>query len=243
MKQFALLITIFFLLKNVKAQFNDSTFYLFGYSTTGIINKTNDASSYAITNALKFSIKKKSVSLNSSSNWIYGQQQKHLTNNDFNSALDFNWYRDFKNFYYWGLGTFESSYSLKVNSRTQMGLGGAYNLVDKKDVFINFSDGILYEFADLKLSDTTNDIYSTFRNSFRFRFRYVYKDRITFESVSFLQNSLKQKTDYIVNTNTSISFKLLKWISLTSALNYNKVNRNKRENLLLTFGLKAERYF
>ncbi len=225
------------------AQFNDSTFYYFRYATTGILNRTNEASTFALTNALKFSIKKKELVFNSSSNWLYGKQQRLLTNNDFLTALDVNWYRDYKKFYYWGLTTYESSYSLKVNNRSQTGVGVAYNLVDTTHLFINFSNGLLYEFADLKLTDSTNDVYSTFRNSFRFRFRYVFNDRVTIESVSFIQHSLQQKTDYILNTNTTISFKLLRWISLTSALSYNKVNRNNRENLILTFGLTAEKFF
>ena len=225
------------------AQFNDSTFYYLRYATTGIVNRTNEASSFALTNALRFSVKKKNLSFNNSSNWLYGEQQRQLTNNDFTTALDVNWFRDQKKFYYWGLTSYETSYSLKVNNRAQIGAGVAYNLVDTTHLFINFSDGLLYEYADLKLTDSTNDIYSTFRNSFRFRFRYVFNDRVTIESVSFIQHSLQQKTDYILNTNTTISFKLLKWISVTSALNYNKVNRNNRENLVLTFGLAAQKYF
>lgn len=243
MKLFVLSVCLVFILKNSNAQFNDSTFYFFRYVATGIASRTNDASNYTISNALRFSIKKKRLTLNSNANWVYGQQEKRLVNNDFFSAIDVNYYRPLRKFYYWGLVTYESSYSLKVNNRTQLGLGAAYSVVDDKDFFVNFSDGILYEFADLKLTDSTKDIYSTFRNSFRFRFRYVYKDRLTLETVSFLQNSLQEKSDYIINTNTSISFKLVKWISLTSAIKYNRVNRNKRDNLLLTFGLTAEKYF
>ncbi|MEO5893148.1 MAG: DUF481 domain-containing protein [Ferruginibacter sp.] len=225
------------------AQFNDSTFYMVRYTATGIINRTNEASSYAINNALRFSITKKKITFNSASSWVYGEQQHQLTNNDFSTALDANWYRPGKKLYYWGLGTFESSYSLKVNNRVQMGAGIAYKLVDRPDFFINLSDGILYEFANLELTDSTKDIYSTFRNSFRFRFRYVYRDRITLENISFLQNSLQESDDYIISTTTNVSVRLVKWISFTSSLKYNKVTRNRRDNLLVTFGITAEKYF
>ena len=47
----------------------------------------------------------------------------------------------------------------------------------------------------------------------------------------------------LINATSKLSFKLLQWISLTASLRYNKVNRNNRENLLLTFGVTAERYF
>jgi hypothetical protein len=242
MKQIGLLILLL-TSTNLYAQFNDSTFYLVRYAATGILNRTNDASAYAITNALRFSVSKKSITLNSSTNWIYGEQQDRLTNNDFSTALDLNIFSKIQNLYYWGLGTYESSYSLRVNNRTQLGAGLAYNVVDRPELFINISDGILYEFADLKLSDSTNDVYSTFRNSFRFRLRYVIKDRVTFESTSFLQNAIRKNDDYIINSTTSLSVKLVKWISFTTALKFNKVQRTNRENFLLTFGLTAEKYF
>ncbi len=243
MKQLALLIFMSAASLHLYAQFNDSTFYLVRYAATGILNRTNDASAYAITNGLRFSVSKKSITLNSNTNWIYGQQQNRLTNNDFSTALDLNIFSKIKNLYYWGLGTYESSYSLRVNNRTQAGAGLAYNLVDRPELFINISDGILYEFADLKLNDSTNDVYSTFRNSFRFRLRYVIKDRVTFESTSFLQNAIQKNDDYIINSTTSLSVKLIKWISFTTALKFNKVQRTNRENFLLTFGLTAEKYF
>lgn len=225
------------------SQFNDSTFYMTRYSTTGIINRTNETSSYALTNALRFSMNKKKIGLNSNTSWVYGRQQSRLTNNDFFTALDFNWYKNFEHFYYWGLATYESSYSLRVNNRAQQGLGGAYDLVDRPDFVVNVSDGILYEFGDLKVNDTTRDVYNTFRNSFRFRFKLAVNERLSLDGISFIQNSLQEKNDYIFNSTTNLSFKLMKWISLATSLKYNKVNRTNRENLLLTFGITAEKYF
>src|SRR3982751_1005054 len=104
MKRPLLLLPILFFCAGLQAQFNDSTFYMVRYSSTGIINRTNETSSYAINNGLRFSLIKKSLALNSTSAWVYGQQQHQLTNNDFSTALDANWYRSNKKFYYWGLG-------------------------------------------------------------------------------------------------------------------------------------------
>ncbi|MES2893235.1 MAG: DUF481 domain-containing protein [Bacteroidota bacterium] len=243
MKRLFVIVLFILTFGNVYPQFNDSTHYLLRYATTGILNRTNETSAYTITNGLRFSVNKKAISLNSTSNWIYGEQQKRLTNNDFSTALDLNVFSKLDRMYYWGLGTYETSYSLKVNNRAQAGLGIAYSIVDRPDLFINVSDGILYEFADLKLSDTTRDIYRTFRNSFRFRVRYAFKERVSFESTSFLQNALQKNDDYIFNSTNTLSIKIAKWISLTSMLKFNKVNRTNRENLLLTFGLTAEKYF
>jgi len=34
-----------------------------------------------------------------------------------------------------------------------------------------------------------------------------------------------------------------KWLSLTTALNYNRVSRTDRENLLLSYGLSFQKFF
>ncbi|RYG24559.1 MAG: hypothetical protein EOO01_43315, partial [Chitinophagaceae bacterium] len=114
------------------AQFNDSTNHLVGFSSTGVINKTNDGDSYVLNNNVRFGVRRKDVSVNAASGWIYGEQNDRRTNNDFNASLDFNLYKTFKHFYYWGLSTYEKSFSLKINDRFQAGLGVAYNIVDKK---------------------------------------------------------------------------------------------------------------
>src|SRR3712207_3470117 len=90
----------------VRSQFNDSVHHYINFASTGIINKTNDGSSYILTNALRFNINKKNIRLNSTNSWMYGEQlQKRLTNNDFTSTLDFNLFHLHKklpDFYYWG---------------------------------------------------------------------------------------------------------------------------------------------
>src|SRR3954462_4453 len=101
------------------AQLNDSIHHYVNFASTGIINKTNNGDSYVLTNGLKFNISKKNIRLNSTSSWIYGEQQKSLTNNDFISALDFNLSRPGSKFYYWGLANYEKSFSLKINNRIQ----------------------------------------------------------------------------------------------------------------------------
>ena len=112
-----------------RAQFNDSVFYRLNLVASGTFNKTKEASNYLLNNALRFGIRKRSVSLNLSGGWIYGLQQDQLTNNDVNSALDFNLYKGPEGFYYWGLGHYTSSLSLKINNQYQGGLGIAYSLV------------------------------------------------------------------------------------------------------------------
>ncbi len=225
------------------SQFNDSIHHYVNFASTGIINKTNNGNSYVLTNGLRFNINKKNIRLNSTNNWMYGEQQKRLTNNDFNSTLDFNLYKSLSHFYYWGLASYDKSYSLKINNRLQTGLGIAYNIIDTTTAFLNISDGIIYENSNLKLNDGTNSYYSLFRNSFRLRYRFVIKEIIIFEGTNFLQNSLAASNDYIIKSSNSVSVKLRKWLNLTAGANYNRNQKTNSENLLITFGLTAEKYF
>lgn len=225
------------------AQFNDSTQHYFNYSSTGTINKTQDGNAYLLNNGLKFSIKKKSFVSNFGSSWIYGKQNSSLTNNDFSTTLDFNLYKTFPNFYYWGLANYNTSYSLNINNQLLTGLGIAYNLIDQENQKLNISNGILYDNSDITLDNEVREVYSSVRNSFRLSFKFTIKELIILESTSFLQNSFNYKNDYILRSANSIGFKLNQWLSLNSALNFNKISRTDRENLLVSYGLKLEKYF
>lgn len=225
------------------AQFNDSVFYYIGYNAAGIRNKTTDASSYVLTHALKFNINKKKIALNAGAAWVYGRQNKVLINNDFSTAADFNLRPRSHRFYYWGLAGYDKSYSLKINNRLQAGLGAAYNFGSGPDAALNISEGILYEATSLNLTGDTKDAYHTFRNSFRLRYRFVIYKIIILEGTNFLQNSLSYRQDYIIKATNGLSIKLNKWLNLTFSSAYNHLKRTGRENLLLTFGLSAEKYF
>ena len=225
------------------AQFNDSVSHYVSYASTGTINKTNDGNSYVFSNIVRFNISKKDVAVNTTNSYIYGQQRGSLTNNDFSSALDFNLFKTLPHFYYWGLANYDKSYSLKINNRTQTGLGGAYRFIDKKNATFNVSDGILFEYGDLSTSDTTRKVYRIFRNSLRIRFRWVIRDIIILDGNNFLQSSLSDKNDYNIRSVTSLSFKLVKWLNFTTAANYNRLNATGRQTLLITFGLTTDKYF
>jgi len=239
------IVFIFIMLSSVitYSQFNDSIHHYVNFASIGIINRTNTGSSYVLTNGLRFNISKKNIRLNSTNSWIYGEQQKNITNNDFNSTLDFNIFKTGSKFYYWGLANYDKSYSLKINNRLQTGVGIAYNVIDTTTAFLNLSDGILYENSNLKVSDSTNSYNSLFRNSFRLRYRFVIKEIIIFDGTNFLQSALSDKNDYIIKSINSVSVKLRKWLNITAATTYNRNQKTNSENLLITFGLTAEKYF
>ncbi len=182
--------------------------------------------------------------MNFIASWIYGQQQKKLlTNNDFTSTFDINFYDKKKRFYYWGLADFDASYSLKINQRYQAGAGVGYNILKDTNAYLNLSDGILYEKSDLSDTVSTHHQYETFRNSFRLRYHFIIWKVLVLDGTNFYQNSLSHRDDYIIKLNNSLSVKLKKWLAITTSVIYNKVSRTQSESFLLNYGITIEKYF
>jgi hypothetical protein len=217
----------------------DSTLYSINHASTGIINYTNVSRSYLLNNLLKINIIRKRISVNTTNGWIYGSQQTGLTNNDFTSAVDVNLLKAVQKFYYWGLVTYDKSYSLKINNRMQSGAGIGYNLFTKPNFNLILSDGLLYERTSLY--DTS--VYQTVRNSFRIKYRVVIASIITLEGTNFLQQSFASEKDYIIKLNNSISLKLKNWLSFTTSIIYNKLNISKNENFLCTIGFSFQKTY
>ena len=232
----AILILHFF---TANAQYTDTTHYHIMLASTGSINKTDNSNVYLLNNALNFGIKEKSIVLNSTNSWVYGKQNNMLTNNDFSSALFFNLYKTLPHFYYWGLLNYNTSYSLKINNQLLAGLGIAYSVVDEKNTYINLSDGVLLDQSDLLV----NDIYHTYRNSFRVQFHFAVQNLVTIDGSNFFQNSFSRGNDYIIRSTTTLGLKLRKWLSLTTSLTYNKMNITSSNNLIFTYGITVDRYF
>ncbi|PZR27663.1 MAG: hypothetical protein DI535_09580 [Citrobacter freundii] len=225
------------------SQFNDSVNYYLKYAATGTYNKTNDGRSYIFNNGVSFTMNKKKATLNSSNSWIYGKSNSNLTNNDFSSALNFDLLKNMQRLYYWGLGTYTTSYSLKINHQFQGGIGIGYNIFNRKDLELVVSNGVLYETNNLELAPQVRDKYNTFRNSLRIKFHLTIKDLIVLDTWDYWQPSLANFDDYIIRSSSTLTLKLRKWLGITTSLNYNRLSRTNRENLLLNFGLTAETYF
>ncbi|MFD1629089.1 DUF481 domain-containing protein [Pseudopedobacter beijingensis] len=227
----------------LKAQFNDSTRYYVNFASSGSINKAEDKSAYLLNNGLKFKVRMKRLESNLTSSWVYGRQDRELSNNDFSAGLDFNFQAKLPKLYYWGQANYNTSHSLNINNQLLTGAGLTYRLFDDPEKKLSLSDGVLFDASDIILGDQTQESYSTFRNSFRLNFMFIIKKIIKVESSSFLQNSLNYSNDYNIKTNNSISLKLTQWLSFDTNYSYNKIARTERENHLLSYGLKMERYF
>jgi hypothetical protein len=225
------------------SQFSDSVHHYVRYGLSGIINRTNDGRSFVLNNALAFNVKKTKIDYNFSNSWIYGRQNTSLLNNDFSSVLNVDILKNAHRLYYWALGSFTSSYSLKIRNQFQSGVGFGYSIIRKSNAELVISDGILYESGDLKLANGTHQVYNLFRNSLRLKYLWRISDKFELNGMHFWQPSLESLNDYIIRSSSGLSLKLNKWLSLNTTVTYNKISRTNKENLLINFGLIAERYF
>jgi hypothetical protein len=225
------------------AQFNDSVHHHFSFASSGTINKTQESSSYVLTNVGGYEVSKKKIDFNTGASWIYGKQDKKLSNNDvsFSSNLDF--LKNVQKVYYWALLNFDESYSLKINYRFQSGVGVGYTFVDTRALNLVVSDGFVYETSDLTDPVLGKDIYQTVRNSFRVKYKWTYKNTVILQGANFIQPSLISLKDYILKFNNQLSVKLNKWLAINAAMSYNKISRTNRENLLITYGVTIDKYF
>jgi hypothetical protein len=142
-----------------------------------------------------------------------------------------------------GLANYATSYSLKIGSQLQSGVGAAYNFVNTPASWLNASEGILYETSRLNTGDPALDRYHTFRNSLRLSYKFVIKNVLTLNGANYFQQAFGNGEDYIIRTDNSLGVKLNKWITLATNIGYNRFKRTGTDNLLFTYGLVAERFF
>ena len=225
------------------SQFNDSVHHHFAFTSTGVYNKTKDQQSFVFNNAIAYEVNKKRIAYNTGASWIYGTQNKQLSNNDFSAAANIDYLKDIHRLYYWALVNYDNSYSLKINYRFQSGVGVGYNFVKKTNFGLEISDGFVFETSDLTDPNLGKDVYQTVRNSMRIKYRWSYNKTFSLEGTNFYQPSIIDFSDYILKLNNKLSVKLNKWLSVNAAMTYNKISRTNRENLLLTYGLTVENYY
>ena len=241
-KIFLFFISIFFSLVSF-GQFNDSTHHHFSFASSGTINKTQETSSYVLTNAAGYEVNKKRIGFNAGASWIYGRQDQKLSNNDVSFSSNLDYLKNVQKLYYWALLNFDESYSLKINYRVQSGIGLGYTFVNNPELNLVVSDGFLYETSDLTDPVLGKDVYQTVRNSFRVKYKWSFKNTVILQGTNFIQPSLLSLKDYILKFNNQLSVKLNKWLSINAAMAYNKISRTNRQNLLITYGIAVDKYF
>lgn len=243
MKTFLLSICCGLVIPISHAQFTDSARHFVSYSGTGIINNTETTHSHVFRNVFQAGFNYGSTAGNGMFGWVYGKLNKIRSNNDYESAIDIDYRIDNTKFKVWVLGTYDKSLSLKINKRVQTGSGLSYDVYRKNNNRLNISDGILYESSDLLLPGDVNDVYQTWRNSLRVKYTVHINELLQLAGTHFLQNSFSDGNDYNIRSQSALSVKIFSFVSFTTAVTYNKINRLDRENFLLTVGLAMQKYF
>jgi len=224
-------------------QFNDSIHYRVSYAATGTINRATEGRSYVLNNAFNFDVNKKYMSLNNSNSWVYGEANGKKNLNDFSSSLNFDINRAIRTWYFWGLASYTTSYSLRIRGQFQAGGGIGHNTIRKPQAELVISDGILFERSNLYDAADEKKAAVLARNSLRIKYRFVIGKTVVIDGMHFWQPALSDFNDYIVRSTNGLSVNLNKWLSITTSLAYNRFNQTGRENLLINFGLTAQKYF
>ena len=225
------------------AQFNDSINHYMYVASTGTFSKTNDLNSYVLANNVKFAISKKRLSFNTANSWVYGKQSDVKSNDDFSSLVEFDFLKKQKRLYIWGNGTFDKSYSLKIDYRYQAGTGIGFNIAQQPNLVLNVTEGAIYETGSVIDNELGERRYNIWRNSTRFKYRWVMKDLVILDGFVLYQPSISTRNDVIFKTSTTLSIKVRKWLSLSSAFTYNEITLTDRRNLIVTYGVVMERFF
>lgn len=243
-KKGSILFLFFLLIHTVSAQYADTMTYHVKAQLAGVFNKTNTTKSFLANNGLQYNMSKERTSINWNGSWIYGKQNGGITNNDFSSIFDYNFFHKKKHAYVWGFAAYDKSYSLKIIDRIQAGAGLGYKLVDTKVLLLDLSDGIIYENSDLDQSaDLTARDIETFRNSLRLKYTFNYSTVLVLHGSNYWQQSVETRDDYIIKCYNTLNIKVRKWLSISVVMNYNKINITQRENFLLTYGLTFDKTF
>lgn len=152
--------------KDIKAD----TLYLMA---TGNMNMTTTDKVYLFNQQINYQYEIHNYEFNAFAKWVYGTKKEGLTNNDFSSGIDANYYLDDpKKFNAWILGNFISSHSLGILNEVQTGVGLAYKILDYdpdflKSIYFRLSNGIIYENSNYYAQEGEQKHYSTIRNSLR----------------------------------------------------------------------------
>jgi hypothetical protein len=228
---------------HLSAQFNDSIHNHIAFSGTGNYNRTSEGSSAISNNSLEFRHQSGQISSNTVLKYIYGEQNHAVSNSDLYALQEVNRYFSKRRFYLWLLGSYAKIYSLDVKHQFQSGAGLAYNVLNDKHVFLNLSDGLLYEYSEHAGQELKPVADHTVRNSLRVQLKIKFNGRVSMFSTFFLQNSLKNVGDMIIREESELNVKLHKKLTSVLKLQYNRMTSTGKETFLVTWGLMLDTYF
>lgn len=230
---------LFFISKKIAAQPNDSAkFHSLKANLGGTINRTAEGFAYLLQHNASYQYREARNAVNVRGQHIFGQSLGQVTNRDYNFGFDYNRFlNENRRWYVWFLGAYNSSYSLRVLSQWQAGAGIALNVIDRSDMWLNVSNGIIYEYSEIVDASEAIINYNTPRNSLRINFGGKFQDRIEYKTLHFWQPSLRHANDFIFTSNSSISYQIWNGLRFQLSFIYNKVSKTAKENMVFTYGI------
>ncbi|CAH0997198.1 hypothetical protein EMA8858_03337 [Emticicia aquatica] len=184
----------------------------------------------------------KIVKFSSSPSYVYGQQNKALTERetfvDLRSSMLYE-----KRFYYLAFTSFERSNLRKINNRF-IGAGGfGFKLVQKKTAYISVTNVLLYEKTDFVVNEKFPDR-NLWRNSTRLFGEYTFDEgKMSLSHTIYVQPSITEK-NFRWNGNLILKYQLSKNVSFRSTIenSYESivVPGRKNNDFRWTFGVVFE---
>ena len=180
--------------------------------------------------------------LSSSPSYIYGNQNKAITERETFADLRASYLYE-KRFYYLAFTSFEQSNLRKINHRF-VGAGGfGLKLVQKKAVYLSVTNVILYERTDFVINEKFPDR-NLWRNSTRIFGEYTLgKGKMSLSHTLYLQPSITEK-NFRWNGNLILRYQVSKNMSFRSTMenSYESIVVPNRENndFRWTFGVVFE---
>ena len=215
-------------------QNTNAKYSLDGNYSSGNVNRL------LVANRLTFNYHFKIYEFNVVANYIYGNQNKIKTEDDYFSGMTASiWHHS--SVYIWGSVVAEKSYSRGIADRENAGAGFGVNLIPKeKNRSLSLTFGYVYENTNFI---ALNDI-KTVRTSLRIKGKHMFlKKKIHLNHETFLQPSIISSENYRLRTLISLEIPLGKALSFRSSYQYvyeNVVSQGKKkEDNNLTFGFSC----
>lgn len=180
--------------------------------------------------------------LSSSPSYIYGEQNKILTEKETFADLRATFLHE-RRFYYLAFSSYEKSNLRKINSRF-IGAGGiGFKLVQKKTIYLSITNVLLYEKTDFVLNEKFPDR-NLWRNSTRLFGEYQFDNsKLSISHTIFFQPSITEK-NLRWNGNLILRYQVSKNVSFRSTMenSYESVIVPGRKNndFRWTFGVVFE---
>jgi hypothetical protein len=225
-------ILIFLSISNICYSQNDSVFvdYKVGINGAKDISNNSNITIYGGNCYLEFYNRSKYLFLDIDYNNVSSKNNSNYVklNDDLNVIINYTHFKH-KRVFVWYISRYDNIYSLDIKRRYQIGSGLGIYLIKKTNIIIDISDGLIYQF----------NMFSNYVNSLRFKIEFK-TDLLTFKNIIYYQDSFNEDKDFIILSNSSITYKVYKNLGLELKLINNFRNIENKRNIFYTIGINLK---